>query len=127
MSFVQIFGCTVLEILINKFRTTVGFTITTAAAIFSPSVPDAYADVLIAISAFITNVMATRVYRQLKLGILHEQYTTGQITTPVFRLRTGEDANVNAEQEQREGRAIELGDIQVGRSGRDTEGKTEGL
>lgn len=76
--------------------------------------------------------MATRVYRQLKLGVLHDHYTTDQLTVLAFGSNVGNHASVpavrmNVGQEQREERDIELSEILVGRSSRDSRSKTKGL
>lgn len=49
-------------------RVTVGFNIASATIVLSNTLAGPYADVGIIINAFVTNVMATRVYRQLKFG-----------------------------------------------------------
>lgn len=77
--------------------------------------------------------MATRVYRQLKLGVLYDRYTIDQLTALTFRSNVGNHASVpavrtNVGQEQREERDIELSDILVGRPGRYTRSnRTKGL
>ncbi|TCD63190.1 hypothetical protein EIP91_005857 [Steccherinum ochraceum] len=55
---------------------TVGATIASSVAILCPSVPTPYADATIPVTGFLTNAMATRVYRQLKLGVFQGGATT---------------------------------------------------
>lgn len=58
------------------YLVTVGFTITTAVLILTPSVPTSYSNIMIPVSACITNMMTTRVYRQLKQGLLYDTTST---------------------------------------------------
>ncbi|TCD63185.1 hypothetical protein EIP91_005852 [Steccherinum ochraceum] len=50
------------------YLVTVGFTIFCSVLVLTPSVPHAYSNTSILLNAFITNVMATRIYRHLKKG-----------------------------------------------------------
>lgn len=54
---------------------TTGITIAVSATILTPSVPVPYRDAMIPVNAFMMNAMATRVYRQLKLGLIQDVAT----------------------------------------------------
>jgi len=75
------------------YLVTAGFTITSSVLILIPSVSTPYSDVTVPVSAFVTNVMAARVYRQLKLGLLYD-HTPGNShninldATLEFRVKT---------------------------------------
>ena len=62
---------------------TVGCMVATIAIILSPSIPDPYADISIPVNAFITNVMATKVYRMLKLELLDGHVPSAGITSAI--------------------------------------------
>ncbi|TCD60710.1 hypothetical protein EIP91_009647 [Steccherinum ochraceum] len=57
------------------YLVTAGSTISAAACVLSPDVPLQYGDSMITVNGFITNVMATRVYRLLKLGYIRDPDT----------------------------------------------------
>ncbi|TCD60708.1 hypothetical protein EIP91_009645 [Steccherinum ochraceum] len=70
------------------YLATAGFTVTTLVMILAPSVPDAYSDVFIPLNAFVTNVMAARVYRRLKLELIGKssssQTSAGESRNPTL-------------------------------------------
>ncbi|TCD60972.1 hypothetical protein EIP91_009237 [Steccherinum ochraceum] len=77
------------------YLATAGFTIASAIAIFTPAVPAPYADVMIVVNGFITNVMTTRVYRLLKLRLIYDHDTLPhvQVSTLVLRVRSSFQAD----------------------------------
>ncbi|KAH8102105.1 hypothetical protein BXZ70DRAFT_1006727 [Cristinia sonorae] len=83
------------------YLVTVGFSIASAVAILSHVVPDPYANVSITLNAFMTNVMATRVYRQLKLGLMDDYHAatnpSDQFSTIVFRARQTGHSNASTQ------------------------------
>ncbi|TCD63189.1 hypothetical protein EIP91_005856 [Steccherinum ochraceum] len=76
---------------------TVGATIASSVAILCPSVPTPYADATIPVTGFLTNAMATRVYRQLKLGVYHDgSFSLSECMTSVkFRAPTTNDTDAH--------------------------------
>ncbi|TCD60439.1 hypothetical protein EIP91_010070 [Steccherinum ochraceum] len=68
------------------YLATVGFTVTIIALISSPNVSYIYSDSLVPVTAFVSNTMAARVYRKLKLELLRDTVDSGPmvLTTDPF-------------------------------------------
>ncbi|KAH8102115.1 hypothetical protein BXZ70DRAFT_54267 [Cristinia sonorae] len=71
------------------YLVTVGFTVASALMILTPAVPTAYADAMVPVSACVTNMMITRVYRRLKLGMIHDRPDSNAAGSSTLT-RTGE-------------------------------------
>ncbi|TCD60434.1 hypothetical protein EIP91_010065 [Steccherinum ochraceum] len=82
------------------YLATAGITVACAVAILTPTVPTPYTDVMVVVNGFMTNVMTTRVYRLLKLGLIydHNTYPSVQVSTVELRVRSPLSGSANTTQ-----------------------------
>ncbi|TCD63187.1 hypothetical protein EIP91_005854 [Steccherinum ochraceum] len=74
------------------YLATVGFTVTIIALISSPHVSYIYSDSLVPVTAFVSNTMAARVYRKLKLELLKDTVDLGPMVLTTDPLGSSADA-----------------------------------
>jgi hypothetical protein len=109
----SVFASTLIEIL---YSLTIGFTICTAAFIYSPVIPPGWHNLFLEPTVAIASIMACRLFRELKLGLLAHGSTEGVFSTVVL-------TDVDSISQQQSGRAFEMymyyhdGDMNTGDNG----------